>query len=127
MAEHNEREDADMTDSNTTSINDKTLVVLTDDIVPFPDPIPARASFARADLNDGVTILRLAEGCGMMRGFSYFTLLVATTAALIPFPRIFPLWCAVVLLIFFCTLPEPSKRDRRRAQPKKARGSSGPR
>jgi uronate dehydrogenase len=36
------------------------------DIVPFPDPIPARASFAKADLNDGVTILRLAEGCGMI-------------------------------------------------------------
>jgi len=36
------------------------------DIVPFPDPIPARASFTKADLNDGVTILRLAEGCGMI-------------------------------------------------------------
>jgi uronate dehydrogenase len=34
------------------------------DIVPFPDAIPASASFTRADLNDGVTILRLAEGCG---------------------------------------------------------------
>lgn len=34
------------------------------DIVPFPDTIPAGASFTRADLNDGVTILRLAEGCG---------------------------------------------------------------
>jgi uronate dehydrogenase len=34
------------------------------DIVPFPDPIPAAATFTRADLNDGVTILRLAEGCG---------------------------------------------------------------
>jgi uronate dehydrogenase len=34
------------------------------DIVPFPDPLPARATFARADLNDGVAILRLAEGCG---------------------------------------------------------------
>src|SRR6185437_7852425 len=34
------------------------------DIVPFPDPIPARASFARADLPDGVTIMRLPEGCG---------------------------------------------------------------
>jgi len=34
------------------------------DIVPFPDPVPAGASFTRADLNDGVTILRLAEGCG---------------------------------------------------------------
>ncbi len=34
------------------------------DIVPFPDTIPPRASFTRADLNDGVTMLRLAEGCG---------------------------------------------------------------
>jgi uronate dehydrogenase len=34
------------------------------DIAPFPDPVPRRASFTRADLNDGVTILRLAEGCG---------------------------------------------------------------
>jgi len=34
------------------------------DIAPFPDPIPGGANFTRADLNDGVTILRLAEGCG---------------------------------------------------------------
>lgn len=34
------------------------------DIAPFPDPIPANTTFTRADLNDGVTILRLAEGCG---------------------------------------------------------------
>src|ERR1700761_1848611 len=34
------------------------------DIVPFPDTIPAGAGFTRADLNEGVTILRLAEGCG---------------------------------------------------------------
>ncbi|HUN42586.1 MAG TPA: NAD(P)-dependent oxidoreductase [Acetobacteraceae bacterium] len=34
------------------------------DIAPFPDTISPRASFTRADLNDGVTILRLAEGCG---------------------------------------------------------------
>jgi uronate dehydrogenase len=34
------------------------------DIAPFPDVVPAGASFTRADLNDGVTILRLAEGCG---------------------------------------------------------------
>jgi uronate dehydrogenase len=36
------------------------------DIVPFPDPLPAAASFTKADLNDGVIILRLAEGCGMI-------------------------------------------------------------
>src|SRR4051794_14148735 len=34
------------------------------DIVPFPDAVPPGASFTKADLNDGVTILRLAEGCG---------------------------------------------------------------
>ena len=39
------------------------------DIAPFPDPLPAGASFTRADLNDGVTILRLAEGCGAILHF----------------------------------------------------------
>ena len=34
------------------------------DIAPFSDPVPAGASFTAADLNDGVTIARLAEGCG---------------------------------------------------------------
>ena len=29
-----------------------------------PDKVPAGASFTKADLNDGVTMLRLAEGCG---------------------------------------------------------------
>src|SRR5580698_3402720 len=38
-------------------------LVLTD-IAPFPDPIPAGATFTKADLSDGVAILRLAEGCG---------------------------------------------------------------
>jgi len=38
-------------------------LVLTD-IKPFPDPIPAGCSFTQADLEDGVTMLRLAEGCG---------------------------------------------------------------
>lgn len=38
-------------------------LVLTD-IVPFPDTLPAGAVFTKADLSDGVTILRLAEGCG---------------------------------------------------------------
>jgi len=39
------------------------------DIVPFPDSIPGNCRFVRADLNDGVTILRLAEGCGMILHF----------------------------------------------------------
>jgi uronate dehydrogenase len=38
-------------------------LVLTD-IAPFPDAIPSGATFTRADLSDGVAILRLAEGCG---------------------------------------------------------------
>jgi uronate dehydrogenase len=39
------------------------------DIVPFPDAIPAGSAFTRADLNDGVAILRLAEGCGTILHF----------------------------------------------------------
>jgi uronate dehydrogenase len=39
------------------------------DIAPFPDPLPAGASFTKADLSDGVAILRLAEGCGMILHF----------------------------------------------------------
>ncbi len=39
------------------------------DIVPFPDPVPAGCTFAKADLNDGVAVLRLAEGCGMILHF----------------------------------------------------------
>jgi uronate dehydrogenase len=39
------------------------------DIKPFPDPLPAKASFVAADLNDGVAILRLAEGCGTILHF----------------------------------------------------------
>ncbi|WP_428487757.1 NAD-dependent epimerase/dehydratase family protein [Rhodopila sp.] len=38
-------------------------LVLTD-IAPFPDPVPAGCAFTQADLSDGVTIPRLAEGCG---------------------------------------------------------------
>jgi uronate dehydrogenase len=38
-------------------------LVLTD-IAPFPDALPPGATFTRADLSDGVAILRLAEGCG---------------------------------------------------------------
>jgi uronate dehydrogenase len=39
------------------------------DISPFPDALPTKASFTRADLNDGVAILRLAEGCGAILHF----------------------------------------------------------
>jgi uronate dehydrogenase len=43
-------------------------LVLTD-IAPFPDALPPGARFVRADLNDGMAILRLAEGCGMILHF----------------------------------------------------------
>ena len=34
------------------------------DIAPFPDAMPPGARFIAADLEDGVALLRLAEGCG---------------------------------------------------------------
>lgn len=43
-------------------------LVLTD-IAPFPDPVPPGSRFVRADLTDGVAILRLAEGCGTILHF----------------------------------------------------------
>jgi len=39
------------------------------DIAPFPDALPPNAHFEAADLNDGVTLLRLAEGCGTILHF----------------------------------------------------------
>jgi len=39
------------------------------DIAPFPDPLPHRARFVRADLGDGLAILRQAEGCGAILHF----------------------------------------------------------
>lgn len=39
------------------------------DIVPFPDPLPPRASFTVANLADGLPIMRLAEGCGTILHF----------------------------------------------------------
>ncbi len=43
-------------------------LVLTD-IAPFPDEIPPGCSFHKADLADGMAILRLAEGCGTILHF----------------------------------------------------------
>jgi hypothetical protein len=40
------------------------------DIAPFPDPMPEGASFARAELSDEVTVLRLAEGGGPILHFA---------------------------------------------------------
>lgn len=39
------------------------------DIAPFPDPLPPGAGFTRLDLNEGVPLLRLAEGCGTILHF----------------------------------------------------------
>lgn len=39
------------------------------DIVPFPDPLPAGAAFVKSDLNDGVALIRQAEGCGAILHF----------------------------------------------------------
>ncbi len=39
------------------------------DIVPFPDALPAGASFERIDLSQGVPLLRIAEGCGTILHF----------------------------------------------------------
>ncbi len=43
-------------------------LVLTD-IAPFPDRLAEGARFERADLEDGVAVLRLAEGCGTILHF----------------------------------------------------------
>ncbi|MFC3127131.1 NAD-dependent epimerase/dehydratase family protein [Pseudoroseomonas globiformis] len=39
------------------------------DITPFPDAVPEGATFTRADLNDGLSIVQLAEGCGAILHF----------------------------------------------------------
>jgi uronate dehydrogenase len=39
------------------------------DLQPFPDPLPPRARFVRADLNDGLALVRQAEGCGAILHF----------------------------------------------------------
>ncbi len=39
------------------------------DLAPFPDPLPDGCRFVRSELEDGVAILRLAEGCGTILHF----------------------------------------------------------
>lgn len=39
------------------------------DLAPFPHPLPPGAVFEPVDLNDGVALLRLAEGCGTILHF----------------------------------------------------------
>ncbi|MBN8924992.1 MAG: NAD(P)-dependent oxidoreductase [Rhodospirillales bacterium] len=46
------------------SLTDAGWTLRLTDIAPFPDAMPPRATFTKADLNDGPTILRLAGGCG---------------------------------------------------------------
>lgn len=36
------------------------------DVAPFPDPLPPRATFTKCDLGDGLNVMRLAEGCGLI-------------------------------------------------------------
>jgi uronate dehydrogenase len=43
------------------------------DIAPFPDPLPPRASFVRADLEDGLAIVRQAEGCSTILHFGGYS------------------------------------------------------
>ncbi len=46
------------------ALSDQGWTLAMTDIVPFPDALGPNARFTKADLNDGPTILRLAEGCG---------------------------------------------------------------
>ena len=39
------------------------------DVAPFPEALPSRATFTNCDLGDGVNLLRLAEGCGLILHF----------------------------------------------------------
>ncbi len=39
------------------------------DMAPFPDALPAGATFRRVDLADGVEVIRLVEGCGLVLHF----------------------------------------------------------
>ncbi len=39
------------------------------DIAPFPDPVPQGATFVKSDLNDGVALIRQAEGCAAILHF----------------------------------------------------------
>ncbi len=39
------------------------------DVQPFPDTLPPAATFTKVDLNDGVALMGLAEGCGTILHF----------------------------------------------------------
>ncbi len=51
------------------ALGDEGWTLVLTDIAPFPDRLPPRARFLQADLEDGVTMLRLAEGCGLILHF----------------------------------------------------------
>ncbi len=51
------------------TLGERGMTLRLTDIAPFPDPLPAGASFTRIDLEDGPAILRLAEGCGTVVHF----------------------------------------------------------
>lgn len=55
--------------SLTKALGEEGWTLVLTDIVPFPDRLPPRARFVRADLQDGVTMLQLAEGCGLILHF----------------------------------------------------------
>ena len=52
----------------------------------------------------------------MMRGFWLFTLLVASVAWLIPWPRLLVVSAALWLVVWFFTLPKPSNRASERTR-----------
>ena len=51
------------------ALGEKGWTLRLSDLRPFPDPLPPRASFTQADLSDAATVLRLAEGCGLILHF----------------------------------------------------------
>lgn len=50
-------------------LGEKGFALVLTDIASFPDEIPPGCSFQRADLADGMAVLRLAEGCGTILHF----------------------------------------------------------
>ena len=51
------------------ALGDRGWTLRLTDIAAFPDPLPPGARFVRGDLEDGVALLRQAEGCGAILHF----------------------------------------------------------
>lgn len=51
------------------ALSDRGWTLRMTDIAPFPDPLPRGASFVKADLNDGLALVRQAEGCAAILHF----------------------------------------------------------